>query len=404
MSVGILSNVTSYSNMYTGKSSWGESASKSTSGPSIENTEGSSSDMLRKLEYNRWKQEKKSSVVEQSVSYADQLKASRKKSKEISNEKKKLQYSFKKISSQIIRSKNSVSARSAVQAAKREVMRLKRLRNTGEYDDEELQLAIDHAKSMEQVARKKAVHLEQEEMVERHQKGFGAALEEIEDKKKEDEAENPEELLEEPENIESNEDQVAAENVDEYYVDPQYIPEMDLQYELQQAMEEQELALEALMEENQYELDEMMASLAENTEQVADTTSQNMTDMMDQMNQAMSEMMEDLDLTELSETLYAPDPNMSEDDLKMLKIKHRAKEMKEIAEADKEYLKGLMEHEKSKAANSSAVSTGNSSPSPAAIFGGNTSSQITPVISMPGAAMGGGITAPISSGGFSVSI
>lgn len=396
MSVGILSNVTSYSNMYTGKSSWGESASNSTSGPNIENTEGSSSDMLRKLEYNRWKQEKKSSVVEQSVSYADQLKASRKKSKEISNEKKKLQYSFKKISSQIIRSKNSVSARSAVQAAKREVMRLIRLRNTGEYDDEELQLAIDHAKSMEQVARKKAVHLEQEEMVERHQKGFGAALEEIEDKKKEDEAENPEEL-EELENIASDEEHVATDNIDEYDVDPQYIPDMDLQYELQQSLEE-------LLAENQYELEEMMASIAENTEQVADASSQSMTDMMDQMNQAMSEMMEDLDLTELSETLYAPDPNMSEDDLKMLKIKHRAKEMKEIAEADKEYLKGPMEHEKSKVANSSAISAGSSSPSPTAIFGGSSSSQITPVISMPGAAMGGGITAPISSGGFSVSI
>ncbi len=393
MSVGILSNVTSYSNMYTGKSSWGESASKSTSGPSIENTEGSSSDMLRKLEYNRWKQEKKSSVVEQSVSYADQLKASRKKSKEISNEKKKLQYSFKKISSQIIRSKNSVSARSAVQAAKREVMRLKRLRNTGEYDDEELQLAIDHAKSMEQVARKKAVHLEQEEMVERHQKGFGAALEEIEDKKKEDEAENPEEL----EELEDSEELADAANDGDLDVDPQYIPEMDLQYELQQSLEE-------LLAENQYELEEMMASIAENTEQVADASSQSMTEMMDQMNQAMSEMMEDLDLTELSETLYAPDPNMSEDDLKMLKIKHRAKEMKEIAEADKEYLKGLMEHEKSKAANSSAISTGSSSPSPAALFGGSSSSQITPVISMPGAAMGGGITAPASSGGFSVSI
>ena len=393
MSVGILSNVTSYSNMYTAKSSWGESASKSTSGPSIENTEGSSSDMLRKLEYNRWKQEKKSSVVEQSVSYADQLKASRKKSKEISNEKKKLQYSFKKISSQIIRSKNSVSARSAVQAAKREVMRLKRLRNTGEYDDEELQLAIDHAKSMEQVARKKAVHLEQEEMVERHQKGFGAALEEIEDKKKEDEAENPEEL----EELEDSEELADAANDGDLDVDPQYIPEMDLQYELQQSLEE-------LLAENQYELEEMMASIAENTEQVADASSQSMTEMMDQMNQAMSEMMEDLDLTELSETLYAPDPNMSEDDLKMLKIKHRAKEMKEIAEADKEYLKGLMEHEKSKAANSSAISTGSSSPSPAALFGGSSSSQITPVISMPGAAMGGGITAPASSGGFSVSI
>ena len=62
----------------------------------------------------------------------------------------------------------------------------------------------------------------------------------------------------------------------------------------------------------------------------------------------MSELLEELDLTDLSETMYAPDPDMSEDDLKMLKIKHRGKEMKEIAEADKEYLKGIMEHNKDK--------------------------------------------------------
>ena len=73
-----------------------------------------------------------------------------------------------------------MSARRAVQAAKREISRLKRLKGSGEYDEEEVQLAIDHAKAMEKVAKKKANHLEQEEMIERNGKGLAVDLEEIE--------------------------------------------------------------------------------------------------------------------------------------------------------------------------------------------------------------------------------
>ena len=383
MSIGI--NTNNYSNMYRSDSSWGESAS-------ISKSEGSgTSDMYRKLEYNRWKQEKSKSVVDQSVSYADQLRAMRKKTKEVSNEKKKLQYNFKKISSQIVRSKNSVSARKAVQAAKREISRLKRLKGSGEYDDEELQLAIDHAKAMEKVAKKKVSHLEQEEMVERAHKGYGAALEEIEEKKQEDEGE--EEEKENPEELDDEKLEEAAQGLD---VDDEYVPEADYQYELEQAIEQQQYAMEQLMENNQQEYEELMA----------ETSSDAMSEMMDEMSQAMEDMMEDLDLTELSQTLYAPDPDMSEDDLKMLKIKHRAKEMKEIAEADKEYLKGIMEHEKQKAENAGSMSTGaTSAGSATAIFGNNKATHITPVISMPGAAMGGSGAAPtLSDGGFSVCI
>ena len=383
MSIGI--NTNNYSNMYRSDSSWGESAS-------ISKSEGSgTSDMYRKLEYDRWKQEKSKSVVDQSVSYADQLRAMRKKTKEVSNEKKKLQYNFKKISSQIVRSKNSVSARKAVQAAKREIARLKRLKGSGEYDDEELQLAIDHAKAMEKVAKKKVSHLEQEEMVERAHKGYGAALEEIEEKKQEDEGE--EEENENPEELDDEKLEEAAQGLD---VDDEYVPEADYQYELEQAIEQQQYAMEQLMENNQQEYEELMA----------ETSSDAMSEMMDEMSQAMEDMMEDLDLTELSQTLYAPDPDMSEDDLKMLKIKHRAKEMKEIAEADKEYLKGIMEHEKQKAENAGSMSTGaTSAGSATAIFGNNKATHITPVISMPGAAMGGSGAAPtLSDGGFSVCI
>ncbi len=311
----------------------------------------------RKAEYSQRLQDKNSgSVVDQAISYADKLKASRTKSKASSLEKKKLQYNFKKISSQIVRSKNSVSARKAVQAARREVMRLKRLKGNGEYDDEEIQLAIDHAKAMEKIAKKKVNHLEQEEMIERTGKGAGAALEEIE--KKQDE--NPEE---DEENVENHQD--------EDYISEEYA-----------------------FEDESFDASEIFDG--------EDIQQQNeMTDLMDEMSEEMSEMIDEMGLEELADTLYAPDPNMSEDDLKILKIKHRGKELKEIAEADKEYLKGIMEHEKDKAeGQTSNVGSASSTPK---IFS-DKNMDIKPVISMPGCVTSGGMEAPTISGGFNVSI
>ena len=118
------------------------------------------------------------------------------------------------------------------------------------------------------------------------------------------------------------------------------------------------------------------------------------------LSEEMSEMMEDMGLDELAQTMYAPDPDMSEDDLKILKIKHRTKELKEIAEADKEYLKGIMEHEKSKAESGASLpGAGASSPK---VFSDN-APEVKAVISMPGFT-GGGMEAPTVSGGFNVSV
>ncbi|MBQ3795841.1 MAG: hypothetical protein II842_06085 [Butyrivibrio sp.] len=342
---------------------------------------------LRRSEYAQRMQEKNShSIVNQAISYADQLKASRNKSKEASLEKKKFQYSFKKISSQIVRSKTSVSARKAVQAARREVMRLKRLKGNSDYDEEELQLAIDHAKAMEKVAKKKVAHLEQEEMVERAHNGAGAAMEEIREEKEEEKAENPEE-----ENPEECPDEEYL-DVDADYDATDYGTIYEsLQQEINMSQYEMRLQMEELAAEN-----------AENAQLIAESSNDSMSQLMDEFSEEMSEMLEDMDLTELAETMYAPNPNMSEDDLKLLKIKHRGKEMKEIAEADKEYLKGIMEHEKNKQASAAGMPTGASSPS--AVFSGGSSQQITPVISMPGAAAGASMAAPTLSGGFDVSV
>lgn len=342
------------------------------SGAAKKSASNSSANSLRQYEsQNRLNDKKSQSVVDQSMAYAQKLSASRAKTEKTSLEKKKLQYSFKKISSQIIRSKTSVSARKAVQAAKREINRLKRLKGSGEYDEEEIQLAIDHAKAMEKVAKKKVSHLEQEEMIERNGQGLSGELDEIEEKNDGSDQEENEELPEDE----------ALE---------------DGSYEIQDGMEDYEYEMALQMQEMQEAMKEQQQISAE---EFANSTD----DMTDQLMDAMDEMMEDMDLTELAESTFAPDPNMSEDDLKMLKIKHRYKELKEIAEADKEYLKGIMEHEKSKAASGISGAMGSSSPSGATAVFKADAPAIHPAISMPGAAAGS-MPAPMISGGFDVSV
>ncbi|MCR5555996.1 MAG: hypothetical protein K6F75_00340 [Butyrivibrio sp.] len=382
MSVGINTGLYRQSNIFTQKNPQTNYAQNKAGFEK----ESISSGLMRKMQsQERTLSQNNKSVLEQSLSYASQLQASRAKAKETSLEKKKLQYSFKKISSQIVRSKNSVSARKAVQAAKREIMRLKRLKANGEYDEEEVQLAIDHAKAMEKVAKKKVAHLEQEEMVERAHKGAGAALEEVQENK-----DDSNEKSEEAKDAVSKEDFKASEmDIDEEYDETDYQAVYD--------------SIRQEVEEAQMQMDELSAEISENTQEIAESSNDAMSQMMNELSEEMSEMLEEMGLTDLAETMYAPDPNMSEDDLKMLKIKHRGKEMKEIAEADKEYLKGIMEHEKSKQMGGDGMS-GAGPAAPSASFGTGDAPRITPVISMPSAAAGATTIAPTISGGFDVSV
>ncbi len=335
---------------------------------SANNNHANSPTSVRSLEYQqRIQQKKDNSIIGQSQSYADSLRASRAKAKETNLEKKKLQYSYKKISSQIVRSKTSVSARKAASAARREVQRLKRLRNSGEYDEEELQISIEHAKSMERVAKKKVAHLQQEEMIERGQNGAMAALEE-----KEEEREDKE-LEEEPIEEEIPEDQQYAE---QDYAEEMQLMAADMQEEMaaraEELSEEMELAIAEVMENNKDSMEEMTS------------------EMMKMVQDAMEEMDEVLDLDELANTMAAPDPNMSEDDLKMLKLKHRTKEMKDIAKADGDYLKAIMDkYEKKGIAGTGLSGAATSAPA----FGGAAaiSSSPTPItVSVPSAYGSGG--------------
>ncbi len=76
---------------------------------------------------------------------------------------RRLQYNFKQISNQILRSKTSSSARQVVTKARAKVVELLRKQAGGQFDSRELSAAIIHAKKMERIAKKRMKHLKEEE-------------------------------------------------------------------------------------------------------------------------------------------------------------------------------------------------------------------------------------------------
>lgn len=107
------------------------------------------------------------SIVTSTLSYSESLRNQRQQTKNTTLALKKLKYQFKSISSKILRSKTSQAAKQAAGQARREIMRLKRQKQNSDSDSdsEEIDAAIAHAQAMERVAKKKAKHLEEEEMM-----------------------------------------------------------------------------------------------------------------------------------------------------------------------------------------------------------------------------------------------
>lgn len=250
------------------------------------------------------------SFVETMRDYNETLRNQRLNKKDTSNLLKKLKYSFKNISGKLIRSKTSVAARQVAGEAKREVLRLKQQKQSGKYDNEEIEAAINHAKAMERVAKKKVRHLEEEELA----KACGACLDRLEEYQKDLEDEWEEQDVLEPEN-----------NVTTFKAG------------------------------------------------IEGPASENLTgEMMDELTESMTDMLSEMGLDELLDIFSSVKQDMDPTDLKLMKIKHRTKELKEIAKADAEYLKAIFEHlEKQKSGSSAplenAVSTGNSALTPNAV-------------------------------------
>ena len=231
------------------------------------------------------------SVIDNMQLYSKALEKQRKNNNDTALAKQKLKYSFKKVSSRIISSKTSMAAREAVSQARREIQKIKAARRSGKYDEEEIAAALDHAKAMERIARKKVHHLEAEEAAKRCSgSGDGIAA------------------------PESGNDDIAEKK------DP-------VQEEIDSLRDE----LEGI--EDSAENEEYIESEAVTNEMISEITS------------GMEEMLDAIEeLNDLLDELVENPVNMDKEDVKAMIIKHRNKEMKDITKADSDYLKAIFEH------------------------------------------------------------
>ncbi len=292
------------------------------------------------------------SRINDAQKYAESLRTSRTKAKKTEAALKKLRYNFKALSAQIMRCKTSFAARQAAGAARREVQRLRNQKNTGNYDDEEIQAAITHARAMERIAKKKARHLEEEERV----KVTGGPCEaDIEEKREY-----------------AQEEQEAE----------QEVREADLA-RMQEETEEIQAEMEELAEEMSDEMREQMEEFVE--------------EMSEEMQEQMEEMTEASDLLDLADEMLNVDQEMDPPDFKMLKIKHRSEEMKELAKADGEYLKALFSQLAREMEEASA-------PSPSAAYAADVGADLSPLSAAEAAALVPAEAMPDASSGACVDV
>lgn len=103
--------------------------------------------------------------------------------------KKRLGYNFKRVSAHIMSAKTPLFAGKAVREARGAVVTLLMKQMSGDYDSRELDSALEHARKMERVAKKRRKHMEEEERA--RQTGSCMVEEEVEtaEEAKEKEAE-----------------------------------------------------------------------------------------------------------------------------------------------------------------------------------------------------------------------
>lgn len=192
--------------------------------------------------------------------------------------KKRLQYSFKSISNQIMMAKTPNVAKMVATKARGKVAMLQRNIDNDDYDETELRHAIIHAKKMLRIAKKKMQHLEEEQEAKQ----------------------NPSTPIEE---------------------DGNGVP--DLPDEEEKEQEKKELELDQMLQEYQDVVNEFMTEA--------------MNEMMNQLMETMD--LEELADEFIGEATVE---DLEPEDLERLKKKHRSDELREIMEADMKYLKAMI--------------------------------------------------------------
>ena len=82
-------------------------------------------------------------------------------------QKKKLQYNFKRLSNQIMRTKTSINAKQLTTKTKFQIADLRMKLISGDYDYVEIHNALTHAEKIARVAKKRLKHLQEEENLEK---------------------------------------------------------------------------------------------------------------------------------------------------------------------------------------------------------------------------------------------
>ncbi len=253
------------------------------------------------------------SIVTRNLEYANSIREAREKRRMLAAQKKKLRYSYKSISSQILRSKTSYSAKQVAGKAKRQVVLLKQKSMSGKYDSNEVRIALAHAQAMERVAKKKVRHLEEEEMVKVTGGPCAGDIQERMDEEYERENAGVENAVA----VQEQSRDIAAQN------------------EMAKMLQEQAQAYQEMCQEQ-------MAAMQRMQEEMAAAMQDSMSELMEEMADSMEDMLEDSGLSELMENLVGTiEVEMDPPEYKMMKIRHRSEEMRDIAKADAEYLKAV---------------------------------------------------------------
>ena len=239
--------------------------------------------------------------------------------------KKRLNYSYHKVSNAVLMAKNSMSASKAVLVAKRSLSELKRKLKTAECSDEEKQAALAHATRMLKVADKKKKHMQLEELISNTMKA-DEKKEKLEDSINEAEysEDYPEDFSEDYSYEELGED-LTGDYIEDY-------PDENMTTEITDDILEEALTEEFSEEEISEDIFGSMMNMA------YDAGQELTEDMLEEMSAELMEEMNE-ELSDLMDMMEVINPHMDEEHFEKLKTKHRCDEQKDIVKADMDYLK-----------------------------------------------------------------
>ncbi|MBQ9437198.1 MAG: hypothetical protein IJU50_02600 [Lachnospiraceae bacterium] len=220
--------------------------------------------------------------------------------KEKKSSKKPLRYNYKEIANKIRQAKTPQSASRAVIAAKRKVSELKRKLANSDADTEAIRIALNHAKSIERVAKKKKRHLELEEIVART--------------RAKDEQQNPKDKA--ANSLDSAMNEYAQGKIQEW--------------------------LKGVDEAETQKYCEAVQEYKESGQEISDAMVEALSAASEAMTKELREMLEEAQ--ELLESMETLDPHMSKEDFEKVKKKHRNDEEKDIVKADADYWKAMIRH------------------------------------------------------------